>query len=123
MNDDDLFYDIVGGHDRKRRLYGFGSYGKVIPSSNGSKETCYIMDMNADKELAHSKAEMDEMKEIVNTQNEELAHSKVEMDEMKEVVNTQKEEIEALKKLVKTQGEDHKTQLALLFSSLKDMQK
>nr|KAJ0217522.1 hypothetical protein LSAT_V11C300156140 [Lactuca sativa] len=38
IDEDKLFYDVVGGHDRKKRLYGFGSYGKHIRSSKGSSE-------------------------------------------------------------------------------------
>lgn len=38
IDEDKLFYDVVGGHDRKKRLYGFGSYGKCIRSSKGSSE-------------------------------------------------------------------------------------
>ncbi|CAH1417702.1 unnamed protein product [Lactuca virosa] len=39
IDEDKLFYDVVGGHDRKKRLYGFGSYGTHIRSSKGSSET------------------------------------------------------------------------------------
>ncbi|CAH1426468.1 unnamed protein product [Lactuca virosa] len=39
IDDDKLFYDVVGGHDRKKRLYEFGSYGTHIRSSKGSSET------------------------------------------------------------------------------------
>nr|KAJ0212788.1 hypothetical protein LSAT_V11C400196590 [Lactuca sativa] len=36
IDEDKLFYDVVWGHDRKKRLYGFGSYGKHIRSSKES---------------------------------------------------------------------------------------
>ena len=104
VNEDELFYDVVGGHDRKRRLYGFGSFGNVIPSDKRSKEACYIPDVDSDKEIAQAKAEM---------------------TAMKEVVNNQKEEINELKELMKTQAEEHNAKLAqamALFSSFKETQ-
>nr|GMC82531.1 putative casein kinase II subunit beta-4 [Ipomoea batatas] len=34
VDDNQLYYDVVGGHDKKRRIYGLGSYG--CSSVNGS---------------------------------------------------------------------------------------
>ena len=56
VDDDSIFYEVLGGHDRKRRLYGFGSYGKVIPSKKGSNDTYYTPETNASKELAEKNA-------------------------------------------------------------------
>lgn len=112
VDDDSIFYDVVGGHDRKRRLYGFGSYGKVIPSKKGSSDTCYIPETNVVKELAEAKTELAQMKELVKTQ-------KAQNDELKE--------------LLKTQGEQHNSkcenleeklkQAMIFFESLKDKNK
>ncbi|KAI3499625.1 hypothetical protein L1887_35429 [Cichorium endivia] len=46
FDEDQVFYEAVGGHDRKRRLYGFGTYGKAIAPNKGSTETCYMPDNN-----------------------------------------------------------------------------
>ena len=71
IDEDQLFYDVVGGHDRKRRLYGFGLYGKAIPSRKGCSETCYSSDYNAEKESVETKAEIEKLKELVEMQREQ----------------------------------------------------
>ncbi|KAL7594831.1 hypothetical protein Lser_V15G30027 [Lactuca serriola] len=67
IDEDKLFYD-VGGHDRKKRLYGFGSYGKRICSSKGSSETHreQYEDNNAE-----TKVEIEYLKKLVETQREQ----------------------------------------------------
>ncbi|CAH1417726.1 unnamed protein product [Lactuca virosa] len=65
-NDEDkLFYDVVGGHDRKKRLYAFG---KRIRSSKGSSETHreQYEDNNAE-----TKVEIENLKKLVETQHEQ----------------------------------------------------
>lgn len=38
VEDDLISYGVVGGHDKKRILYAFGSYAKVVPMIYGTTE-------------------------------------------------------------------------------------
>nr|KAJ0223024.1 hypothetical protein LSAT_V11C200065070 [Lactuca sativa] len=68
IDEDKLFYDVVGGHDQKKRLYGFGSYGKRIRSSKGSSEThCKQYGDNN----VETKVEIENLKTLVETQREQ----------------------------------------------------
>nr|GMC64443.1 uncharacterized protein LOC109155276 isoform X2 [Ipomoea batatas] len=39
VDDNELYYDVVGGHDKKRRIYGLGSYGCSIVNGSTSDNT------------------------------------------------------------------------------------
>nr|GMD79817.1 probable inactive protein kinase DDB_G0270444 [Ipomoea batatas] len=39
VDDNQLYYDVVGGHDKKRRIYGLGSYGCSIVNGSTSDNT------------------------------------------------------------------------------------
>nr|GMC48952.1 uncharacterized protein LOC109156624 [Ipomoea batatas] len=39
VDDNQLYYDVVGGHDKKRRIYGLGSYGCSIVNGSISDNT------------------------------------------------------------------------------------
>nr|GLL37518.1 uncharacterized protein LOC109156624 [Ipomoea trifida] len=39
VDDNQLYYDVVGGHDKKRRIYGLGSYGCSIVNGSSSDNT------------------------------------------------------------------------------------
>nr|KAJ0221075.1 hypothetical protein LSAT_V11C200076580 [Lactuca sativa] len=67
IDEDKLFYDVVGGHDRKKRLYGFGSYGKRIRSSKGSSE---MHREQYEDNNAETKVEIENLKKLVETQRE-----------------------------------------------------
>ncbi|KAL7611027.1 hypothetical protein Lser_V15G14450 [Lactuca serriola] len=68
IDEDKLFYDFVGGHDRKKRLYGFGSYGKHIRSSKGSSE---MHREQYEDNNAETKVEIENLKKLVETQREQ----------------------------------------------------
>nr|GME12867.1 uncharacterized protein LOC109156624 [Ipomoea batatas] len=36
VDDNQLYYDVVGGHDKKRRIYGLGSYGCSVVNGSTS---------------------------------------------------------------------------------------
>ncbi|KAL4569227.1 hypothetical protein LXL04_024862 [Taraxacum kok-saghyz] len=94
VDDDSIFYEVVGGHDRKRRLYGFESFGKVIQSKKSSNDMYYTPETNASKELAEKNAELAQVKELVIAQKEQN-------EELKELVNMQADQL-------KTQNEQSK---------------
>nr|GMC91741.1 uncharacterized protein LOC109155304 [Ipomoea batatas] len=39
VDDNQLYYDAVGGHDKKRRIYGLGSYGCSVVNGQSSDNT------------------------------------------------------------------------------------
>ncbi|KAI3709757.1 hypothetical protein L2E82_39523 [Cichorium intybus] len=96
IDDNQLFYDTVGGHDRKKRLYGFGSYGKSIGYSKGSSETYHSSDNNIDKE---TKEEIEKLKELVETQHEQYEdiHQKYE-DVQKKYEDAQQKNVDVQEK-------------------------
>ena len=69
VNDNDLYYEAVGGHDRKRRLYGLGSYGKSIVPTTDTFETCTSEDPNAYKDEINTKIQ--NLEEIVKQQQKQ----------------------------------------------------
>lgn len=64
IDEDQVFYEDVGGHDHKRILYGFGTDDEAIASNKGSTETSYMPDNNVDKERAKTKAEIEQLKGV-----------------------------------------------------------
>ena len=70
FDQDKLFYDIVGGHDKKRRLYGFGSFAQVIPSM---KEAALGSRPGTNKQV-------EDLMELVKKQNEQLEEMKAVME-------------------------------------------
>nr|KAJ0204553.1 hypothetical protein LSAT_V11C500247400 [Lactuca sativa] len=68
IDEDKLFYDVVGGHDRKKRLHGFGSYGKGIRSSKAFSE---IHREQYEDNNAETKVEIENLKKLVETQREQ----------------------------------------------------
>ncbi|KAI3790956.1 hypothetical protein L2E82_04417 [Cichorium intybus] len=113
VDDNAIFYDVVGGHDKKRRLYGFGSYGKVIPSNKGSNDTYYTPETNAMKELSEKNAELAQMKELAKAQKEQN-------EELKEILKTQAEQLKTQNEQSTSKIEDLEKKLQIFFDSLKD---
>ena len=66
FDEDQLFYDIVGGHDKKRRLYGFGSFAQVIPSKRDA----------AIGPSPGTNPEVEELMELVKKQNDQIEELK-----------------------------------------------
>ena len=42
FEEDKLFYVVVGGHDKKGRLYRLDSFAKAVPNKNGKTDVSYI---------------------------------------------------------------------------------
>ena len=76
FEEDKLFYDVVGGHDKKKRLYGLGSFAKAVPNRNGKTDVSYIPEKNN---------EIEEMRELVAKQNEQN-------EELKEIMKSQQQQ-------------------------------
>ncbi|XP_023751938.1 uncharacterized protein LOC111900287 [Lactuca sativa] len=51
FEEDKLFYDVVGGHDKKKRLYGLGSFAKAVPNSNEEMRELVAKQQQQNKEL------------------------------------------------------------------------
>ncbi|KAI3510686.1 hypothetical protein L1887_17818 [Cichorium endivia] len=86
VDDNDLFYRAVGGHDRKRRIYGLGSYGRSIFLANSSKE-CTPQDINSHSEQHQVKSKIQKMEDTIQQQQMEL-------NEMRSTINNMRSLIE-----------------------------
>lgn len=69
FDENELYYQVVGGHDRKRRLYGLGSYGNSITSSKGSFNM--YTSPNTEKERLETKSKIQNLENIVAEQKEQ----------------------------------------------------
>ncbi|CAI9294417.1 unnamed protein product [Lactuca saligna] len=76
IDDDKIFYDVVGGHDRKKRLYGFGSYGKRIRSSKKSSE---MHREQYEDNNAETKVEIENLKTRHNANNMRIFNKNMRM--------------------------------------------
>lgn len=73
----ELFYTAVGGHDRKKRVYGLGSYGKSIFHENSS-QTCTSSDISFEKH--HLETKIQKLEETIDQQ-------RMELDDVRNIVN------------------------------------
>ncbi|CAI9277195.1 unnamed protein product [Lactuca saligna] len=73
----ELFYAAVGGHDRKKRVYGLGSYGRSIFRENFS-QTCTSPDTSFEKD--HLERKIQKLEETINQQ-------RMELDDVRNMVN------------------------------------
>ncbi|CAI9282818.1 unnamed protein product [Lactuca saligna] len=73
----ELFYAAVGGHDRKKRVYGLGSYGRSIFRENSS-QTCTSPDTSFEKD--HLERKIQKLEETINQQ-------RIELDDVRNMVN------------------------------------
>ena len=74
VDEDKLFYSIVGGHDKRTRVYGFGCNSKAIPSSR-AKTDLYCLPV--------PNPEVERLKDLVQRKNDEIIALK-EMSKAKE---------------------------------------
>ncbi|CAH1435367.1 unnamed protein product [Lactuca virosa] len=77
VDENELFYTAVVGHDHKRRVYGLGSYGRSIFHGNSS-EACTSPDTNSEKH--HLEANIQKLEETIEQQ-------RVELDEVRNTIN------------------------------------
>ena len=73
VDEDQLFYNIVGGHDKRRRVYGFGAFSKVIPSTRAT----------TDLSLPVPNPEVERLKDLVKRQHDKIKQLR-EMSKAKE---------------------------------------
>nr|KAJ0198643.1 hypothetical protein LSAT_V11C600323320 [Lactuca sativa] len=102
IDEDKLFYDVVGGHDRKKRLYGFGSYGKCIRSSKGS---CEMHREQYEDNNAETKVEIENLKKLVETQREQYEDIQQKYEDVQQKYeDAQKKNVEFQQKNVDVQA-------------------
>ncbi|CAH1436979.1 unnamed protein product [Lactuca virosa] len=102
IDEEKLFYDVVGGHDRKKRLYGFGSYGKRIRSSKGSSE---MHREQYEDNNAETKVEIENMKKLVETQREQYEDIQQKYEDVQQKYeDAQKKNVEFQQKNVDVQA-------------------
>ncbi|XP_023767380.1 uncharacterized protein LOC111915978 [Lactuca sativa] len=102
IDEDKLFYDVVGGHDRKKRLYGFGSYGKRIRSSKGSSE---MHREQYEDNNAETKVEIENLKKLVETQREQYEDIQQKYEDVQQKYeDAQKKNVEFQQKNVDVQA-------------------
>nr|KAJ0204958.1 hypothetical protein LSAT_V11C500287610 [Lactuca sativa] len=65
----ELFYKAVTGHDRKKRIYGLGSYGRSIFPENSS-QTCTSPETTSEKH--HLETKIQKLEETIEQQRMEL---------------------------------------------------
>lgn len=69
VDESERFYIFVGGHDRKRRIYVLGSYGRSIFRENTS-QTC--TSPNTTSEKHHLETKIQKLKETIEKQRMDL---------------------------------------------------
>nr|KAJ0186713.1 hypothetical protein LSAT_V11C900478850 [Lactuca sativa] len=77
VDENKLFYIVVGGHDHKGRIYGLGSYGRSIFPRNYSN-ACTTPDTNYEKH--HIETKIQKLKEAIEQQ-------RIDLDEVINTVN------------------------------------
>ncbi|CAI9262211.1 unnamed protein product [Lactuca saligna] len=69
VDESELFYTVVGGHDRKRRIYELGSYGRsILPEI--SSQTCTSPDTTSEKH--HIETKIQKLEVTIEQQRMEL---------------------------------------------------
>ncbi|CAI9296941.1 unnamed protein product [Lactuca saligna] len=102
IDEDKIFYDVVGGHDRKKRLYGFGSYGKHIRSSKGSSE---MHREQYEDNNAETKVKIENLKKLVETQREQYEDIQQKYEDVQQKYeDAQKKNVEFQQKNVDVQA-------------------
>nr|KAJ0192971.1 hypothetical protein LSAT_V11C800416220 [Lactuca sativa] len=84
VDENELFYTAVGGHDRKRRVYGLGSYGRSIFPGNSS-EACSSPDTNLEKH--HLEAKIQKLEETIEQQRVDLDEVRNTINDMRNMIN------------------------------------
>lgn len=77
IDESELFYRAVGGYDRKKRIYGLGSYGNSVLADKSS-ETSTSSNPNSDKH--HLETKIQKLEEIVEQQ-------RIDLNDMRSMVN------------------------------------
>nr|KAJ0193042.1 hypothetical protein LSAT_V11C800396090 [Lactuca sativa] len=77
VDENEFFYTAVGGHDRKRRIYEFGSYDRSIFPIDSSK-TCSSPDTNSEKHHLETK---------IQKLEETIVQQRIDLDEVKNIIN------------------------------------
>ncbi|CAH9109936.1 unnamed protein product [Cuscuta europaea] len=99
VDDDELFYDVVGGRDSKNRLYGVGSYGtQNIPSkaSEYSSEMDTSSSQSTSAEVNHLKAEVERLQKTVEQQKKFQQQAEQKQQKTDDVIRALQEQIETL---------------------------
>ena len=76
VDDTEMFYKAVGGHDRKKRVYGLGSFGTSVFLGMASGEKCTTPNTNPhqlkcqvqklESAVEQQQAELNDMRNTVN---------------------------------------------------------
>ena len=82
VDDSEMFYKAVGGHDRKKRVYGLGSYGRAMFLGKSSGEKCTPSDTNPQ----HLKSEIKKLEATVEQQKMELSDVRSTVNYLKSMV-------------------------------------
>ncbi|CAH1418242.1 unnamed protein product [Lactuca virosa] len=69
VDESELFYKAVRGHDRKKRIYGLGSYGRSIFPENSS-QTCTSPETTSQKH--HLETKIQKLEETIEQQRTKL---------------------------------------------------
>nr|GMC99543.1 uncharacterized protein LOC109156624 [Ipomoea batatas] len=65
VDDNQLYYDAVGGHDKKRRIYGLGSYGcSVVNGQSSDNTSCNMTPTSQPPDNATSTNVQDEIQSL-----------------------------------------------------------
>ncbi|CAI9304270.1 unnamed protein product [Lactuca saligna] len=77
IDENELFYTVIGGHDRKRKFYGLDSYGRSIFPIDSSK-TCTSPHTNSEKHHLETK---------IQKLEETIVQQIIGLDEVRNTIN------------------------------------
>lgn len=83
INDSEIFYKAVGGHDKKRRVYGLGSFGRALFLGNCSGEKCAPSTTNSQQ---HLKSQVQNLEATVEQQQMELSNMRSMVNDLKNMM-------------------------------------
>ena len=84
VDDTEMFYKAVGGHDRKKRVYGLGLYGTSMFLGKSSDEKCTTPNSNPQ----HLKSKIQKLEATVGQQQIELSDMRNTMNELSDIRKT-----------------------------------
>ncbi|KAI3753887.1 hypothetical protein L2E82_25951 [Cichorium intybus] len=79
VDDSEMFYKAAGGHDRKKRVYGLGSYGRALFLKNSYGGSCTPSNTNPQQ----VKSKIQKLEATVEQQQMELIEMRNEMKDLK----------------------------------------
>lgn len=79
VDDSEMFYKAAGGHDRKKRVYGLGSYGRALFLKNSYGGSCTPSNTNPQQ----VKSKIQKLEATVEQQQMELIEMRSEMKDLK----------------------------------------